>query len=57
MTKETEYAVYYDPGRGQMYVIKWYDTGNSEIPTRYYLRDSFKVDRHLEAENKYGEKL
>jgi hypothetical protein len=33
----TEFPVYFDPEKGQMYYIVWYDTGNNDIPTRHYI--------------------
>lgn len=32
-----ENPIYWDTEKEQMYWIEWYDTGNSEIPTKHYL--------------------
>ncbi len=35
-------VVYYDTEKGQFYIIKWEDGGNSDTPKRYYIQDGIK---------------
>ena len=37
MIPDRDNIVYYDTEKGQFYIIKWEDGGNSDIPTRYYI--------------------
>jgi hypothetical protein len=37
MITDRDDNVYYDTEKKQFYIIEWEDTGNSDVPTRYYL--------------------
>ena len=37
MSNTNDKPVYWDDEEKKFYWIEWYDTGNSEIPTRYYI--------------------
>lgn len=37
MIADRDNIVYFDTERGQFYIIKWEDAGNSDIPTRHYI--------------------
>jgi len=38
MIPDRDNLVYYDTERGQFYMIRWEDTGNSDIAHRYYIK-------------------
>lgn len=41
--------IYYDDERKQMYWIKWFETGNSDIPTRHYIGGDISVKEMAET--------
>ena len=40
MVPDRDNVVYYDTEKEQFYIIKWLDTGNNDIPKRYYIPKS-----------------
>jgi len=42
MIPDRDNIVYYDTEKGQFYIIKWEEGGNSDIPTRYYIETEKK---------------
>lgn len=39
MIPDRDNVVYYDTEKDRFYIIKWIETGNSDIPQRYYIPD------------------
>ena len=37
MIPDRDNQVYYDTEKGQFYIIRWTDGGNSDIPERFYI--------------------
>ena len=47
--------VYWDDEKRMFYWIEWFDTGNSEIPTRHYISinpTQPSIDPHILKDNK-----
>ena len=47
MKNGNDNPVYYDVEKNKFYWIEWTETGNSDIPTRHYIKieDAFKVKK------------
>lgn len=47
MIPDRDNIVYYDTEKKAFYIIQWEDTGNNEIPNRYYIKIDVKSPKNL----------
>lgn len=44
MIPDRDNQAYYDTERKQFYIIRWEETGNNDIPVRYYIDKNGDLD-------------